>query len=211
MPAIKGCIYISTHFLTSQPALFKLDNENIGGHLTPLQSATLGLHPVTIATNFPSHSGQEAELAWANGRLATCSRLLAEDRVRVKPATSLLQVRYSTTTPLHPRLVWYVLYADYCMPAVTWNPTQVVHLPVASWWLRTCRVNDTYWTTVFLNILLVLLVRAHYKLLVLIPHLLSCFLKKICAYVDSFTSIVLLLSDVDVHSFIKLIYSYHLS
>ena len=25
-----------THFLTSQPALIKLDNENIGGHLTPL-------------------------------------------------------------------------------------------------------------------------------------------------------------------------------
>ena len=35
---IKGCIYIyiSTHFLTSQPALIKLYNENIGGHLTPL-------------------------------------------------------------------------------------------------------------------------------------------------------------------------------
>jgi len=31
------CIYISTHFLTSQPTLIKLDNENIGGHLTPLQ------------------------------------------------------------------------------------------------------------------------------------------------------------------------------
>jgi len=30
-------IYILTHFLTSQPALIKLDNENIGGHLTPLQ------------------------------------------------------------------------------------------------------------------------------------------------------------------------------
>jgi len=26
-----------THFLTSQPALIKSDNENIGGHLTPLQ------------------------------------------------------------------------------------------------------------------------------------------------------------------------------
>ena len=36
MPVIKGCIYILTHFLTSQPALIKLDNENIGGHLTPL-------------------------------------------------------------------------------------------------------------------------------------------------------------------------------
>jgi len=30
-------IYILTHFLTSQPALIKLDNKNIGGHLTPLQ------------------------------------------------------------------------------------------------------------------------------------------------------------------------------
>ena len=27
---------ILTHFLTSQPALIKFDNENIGGHLTPL-------------------------------------------------------------------------------------------------------------------------------------------------------------------------------
>ena len=36
MPAIKGFIYILTHFLTSKPALIKLDNENIGGHLTPL-------------------------------------------------------------------------------------------------------------------------------------------------------------------------------
>ena len=40
MPAIKGCIYIYiyilTHFLTSQPALIKLDNENIGGYLIPL-------------------------------------------------------------------------------------------------------------------------------------------------------------------------------
>ena len=32
VPAIKGCIYVSTHFLTSQPTLIKLDNENIGGH-----------------------------------------------------------------------------------------------------------------------------------------------------------------------------------
>jgi len=31
-------IYISTHFLTSQPTLIKLDNENICGHLTPLHS-----------------------------------------------------------------------------------------------------------------------------------------------------------------------------
>jgi len=31
-----------THFLTSQPALIKLDNENIGGHLTPLQGVPMG-------------------------------------------------------------------------------------------------------------------------------------------------------------------------
>ena len=30
-----------THFLTSQPALIKLDNENIGGHLTPLQPTSI--------------------------------------------------------------------------------------------------------------------------------------------------------------------------
>jgi len=36
-------VYISTHFLTSQPTLIKLDNENIGGHLTPLHSYELML------------------------------------------------------------------------------------------------------------------------------------------------------------------------
>ena len=40
MPAIKGDMYINTHCNYSQPTLIKLDNENIGGHLTPLQSAT---------------------------------------------------------------------------------------------------------------------------------------------------------------------------
>ena len=36
MPAIKGDMYINTHCNYSQPTLIKLDNENIGGHLTPL-------------------------------------------------------------------------------------------------------------------------------------------------------------------------------
>ena len=35
MPAIKGDMYI-THCNYSQPASIKLDNKNIGGHLTPL-------------------------------------------------------------------------------------------------------------------------------------------------------------------------------
>ena len=38
MPAIKGDMYINTHCNYSQPTLIKLDNENIGGHLTPLQT-----------------------------------------------------------------------------------------------------------------------------------------------------------------------------
>ena len=38
MPAIKGDMYI-THCNYSQPASIKLDNKNIGGHLTPLQSS----------------------------------------------------------------------------------------------------------------------------------------------------------------------------
>ena len=37
MPAIKGDMYINTHCNYSQPTLIKLYNENIGGHLTPLQ------------------------------------------------------------------------------------------------------------------------------------------------------------------------------
>jgi len=39
MPAIKGDMYINTHCNYSQPTLIKLYNENIGGHLTPLQRA----------------------------------------------------------------------------------------------------------------------------------------------------------------------------
>ena len=35
-------------------------------------------------------------VGWAHSRLATCSRLLAVDRVWVEPATSWLRVRYST-------------------------------------------------------------------------------------------------------------------
>jgi len=38
VPAIKGDMYINTHCNYSQPTLIKLDNENIGGHLTPLQT-----------------------------------------------------------------------------------------------------------------------------------------------------------------------------
>jgi len=38
MPAIKGDMYINTHCNYSQPTLIKLYNENIGGHLTPLQA-----------------------------------------------------------------------------------------------------------------------------------------------------------------------------
>jgi len=39
MPAIKGDMYINTHCNYSQLTLIKLYNENIGGHLTPLQTA----------------------------------------------------------------------------------------------------------------------------------------------------------------------------
>ena len=41
-------------------------------------------------------------VGWAYNRLATCSRLLAVDRMWVEPATCRLRVRYCTTTPLHP-------------------------------------------------------------------------------------------------------------
>ena len=42
MPAIKGDMYINTHCNYSQPTLIKLYNENIGGHLTPLQTQLFG-------------------------------------------------------------------------------------------------------------------------------------------------------------------------
>ena len=69
--------------------------------------------PVAVATtHFLSQWGQEAELPWAHSRLATCSRLLAVGRVWVKPTTSRLWVRYSTTKPLHPQPVIRALEAE---------------------------------------------------------------------------------------------------
>ena len=49
MPAIKGDMYINTHCNYSQPTLIKLDNENIGGHLTPLHIAHRALSQVAAA------------------------------------------------------------------------------------------------------------------------------------------------------------------
>jgi len=39
------------HLLTSQPALIKLDNENIGGHLTPLHRVLIKKHCATKTVN----------------------------------------------------------------------------------------------------------------------------------------------------------------
>jgi len=46
VPAIKGDMYINTHCNYSQPTLIKLDNENIGRHLTPLQRHRPRLHSI---------------------------------------------------------------------------------------------------------------------------------------------------------------------
>jgi len=54
VPAIKGDMYINTHCNYSQPTLIKLDNKNIGGHLTPLHSPS--------ATSYPSVHGQTADV-----------------------------------------------------------------------------------------------------------------------------------------------------
>ena len=50
MPAIKGDMYI-THCNYSQPASIKLDNKNIGGHLTPLQLACLIFAVLVLRVN----------------------------------------------------------------------------------------------------------------------------------------------------------------
>ena len=51
MPAIKGDMYINTHCNYSQPTLIKLYNENIGGHLTPLQMATANDNTIAVLDN----------------------------------------------------------------------------------------------------------------------------------------------------------------
>ena len=48
MPAIKGDMYINTHCNYSQPTLIKLDNENIGGHLTPLHTVHVNVSSLKL-------------------------------------------------------------------------------------------------------------------------------------------------------------------
>jgi len=56
VPAIKGDMYINTHCNYSQPTLIKLDNENIGGHLTPLQPPRRrpAMHPGLLSLSHPT-------------------------------------------------------------------------------------------------------------------------------------------------------------
>jgi len=71
MPAIKGDMYINTHCNYSQPALIKFDNENIGGHLTPL------------------HSGHAYSLVWLRADLLSFFCAWGQRRVkrsRLKPS-----------------------------------------------------------------------------------------------------------------------------
>ena len=64
MPAIKGDMYINIHCNYSQPTLIKLDNENIGGHLTPLQyhrrsaGSMNGAGILAVAANQDQSGGQ---------------------------------------------------------------------------------------------------------------------------------------------------------
>ena len=60
MPAIKGDMYINTHCNYSQPTLIKLDNENIGGHLTPLQLRLIS-HNFANSQNLLIIFGRERE------------------------------------------------------------------------------------------------------------------------------------------------------
>jgi len=45
VPAIKGAVYINTH---SQPALTKLDNENIGGHRYTFKDINNGVIDISV-------------------------------------------------------------------------------------------------------------------------------------------------------------------
>jgi len=65
------------------------------------------VHNSWATTHFPSRWGQEAELAWARSRLATCSRLLAVNWMWVEPVTFRLRVQYSTTTTAGWLVAWH--------------------------------------------------------------------------------------------------------
>ena len=74
VPAIKRCIYISSHFLTSQPTLIKLDNENIGGHVTPLHKPS----KKAVVTSYILTSNAELPIViWGSGDVSRiCFRKL---------------------------------------------------------------------------------------------------------------------------------------
>ena len=72
MPAIKGDMYINTHCNYSQPTLIKLDNENIGGHLTPLQCCSKPMESsFTRTVGDFTHSLGRVGIGLLNGGLAS--------------------------------------------------------------------------------------------------------------------------------------------
>ena len=93
VPAIKGCIYISTHFLTSQPTLIKLDIENIGGHLTPLQQAVATSNNMKLV-HWPLMGGLlHYSEGWGTGQGRSPPRpLLAVTNVTAHPSTASVPI-----------------------------------------------------------------------------------------------------------------------
>jgi len=59
-------MYINTHCNYSQPTLIKLDNENIGGHLTPLH---LGCTVWPQCTRVTTNDQRRHDTAYLNKRL----------------------------------------------------------------------------------------------------------------------------------------------
>jgi len=78
VPAIKGDMYINTHCNYSQPTLIKLDNENIGGHLTHLHldSSALKDAVVDCSTTWDGSEFQFQSYGYNRKRMAECLTVL---------------------------------------------------------------------------------------------------------------------------------------
>ena len=128
MPAIKGDMYINAHCNYSQPTLIKLDNENIGGHLTPLQChtkktseiSTIALQPEVdrhLKIDFPAYSSQEP----------TQRRLEENPFVAIDPRPDPAELSHAPTSQV-PRI------HDSCH-----NTNRKAYLLHASFALKDCR------------------------------------------------------------------------
>ena len=130
MPAIKGDMYINTHCNYSQPTLIKLDNENIGGHLTPL-------HPHHVwrelwSTIWVNLIGQSDSTEYFEQCLSHCTQMT----ITRKPISTYMLLEWRQISAYNMRLWLFAISAPLLIQLRTSRPSW------APFWM-----NTTSWRT----------------------------------------------------------------